>query len=121
MANYVKFRRGTPEAFKALGNRVEDDALYFIYDKDKSTADLYLGSKLISSGEHDLNALSELKLGDLVDTSIQNPLSSSDVLTYSEQAKKWVNRPIEELLETYIPEIDIETDGLSIENLDGKV
>ena len=51
MANYVKFRRGTLEAFKNLGNRIEQDTLYFIYEEDESTAELYLGSKLISGGD----------------------------------------------------------------------
>lgn len=83
MANYVKFRRGTPEAFKALGNKIEQDTLYFIYDENKSTADLYLGSKLISSGENDLGTIANLHLGDLVDTSIENPMAS-DVLVYNE-------------------------------------
>ena len=70
LANYVKFRRGTVEAFKALGNRVEQDTLYFIYDNDKATADLYLGSKLISSGENDINGSSVIKLEDLTNISI---------------------------------------------------
>lgn len=49
MANYVKFRRGLAENF----NREEADldTLYFIYEKDESSADLYLGSKKISSGD----------------------------------------------------------------------
>ena len=51
LANYVKFRRGTLEAFKNLGNRIEQDTLYFIYEEDESTAELYLGSKLISGGD----------------------------------------------------------------------
>jgi hypothetical protein len=82
-ANYVKFRRGTLEAFRALGNQVEPDTLYFIYDNTSSTADLYLGSKLISSGKNDLIGSSQIGLGDLTNTEIVEPLAG-DVLTYNE-------------------------------------
>ena len=53
-----------------MGNREEQDTLYFIYNNDKETADLYLGSKLISSGENDLSESSVIKLEDLTNVSI---------------------------------------------------
>lgn len=49
MANYVKFRRGLAENFNR--EEADFDTLYFIYEKDESSADLYLGSKKISSGD----------------------------------------------------------------------
>ena len=121
MANYVKFRRGTPEAFKALGTRVEQDTLYFIFDPEKSTADLYLGSKLISSGDNDLNNLPEMNLGDLKDVSLEDPISSSDVLVYNEQTKHWENRALEDLLETYNPTTSVKVDEASIESVNGSL
>ena len=51
--NYVKFRRGTPGAFEQIlnANKAERDTLYFIYEEDESSAELYLGSKRISGGD----------------------------------------------------------------------
>ena len=121
LTNYVKFRRGTSEAFKALGTRVEQDTLYFIFDPEKSTADLYLGSKLISSGDNDLNNLPEMNLGDLKDVSLADPISSSDVLVYNEQPKHWENRALEDLLETYNPTTSVKVDEASIESVNGQL
>ena len=53
--NYVKFRRGTPEAFQLIlkNNAAELDTLYFIYEDDKAVGELYLGSKLIAGIQTD--------------------------------------------------------------------
>jgi hypothetical protein len=53
LANYVKFIRGTNEAYLRLlasGTKPEDDALYFISDADSDDVTLYLGSKLVAGG-----------------------------------------------------------------------
>lgn len=47
-ANYVKFLRGTPEAFEKLKTK-DIDTLYFIAEKDSLYGKLYLGNILISS------------------------------------------------------------------------
>ena len=44
---YVKFRKGNPTAFSQLTNK-DSDTLYFIYEDDELTGELYLGSKLIA-------------------------------------------------------------------------
>lgn len=52
MAKYVKFLRGTPEAYARLPHK-DSDTLYFIYEEDESTGILYLGSKVIAGGDDD--------------------------------------------------------------------
>jgi hypothetical protein len=48
MANYVKFQRGSEQAYKNLVVK-NQDTLYFVYDNSDSTAGkLYLGERLIS-------------------------------------------------------------------------
>ena len=60
MARYVKFLRGTPEQYKNLVVK-DTDTLYFISAAGDDSAELYLGSKLISSaasgGEGDVTTL----------------------------------------------------------------
>lgn len=53
MANYVRFQRGTQEAYDNLkkAGRINEYILYFIYDPNNvSTGTLYMGSRLISGG-----------------------------------------------------------------------
>ena len=52
MANYVRFQRGTQEAYDKLkqAGRLNDYILYFIYDPDDaSVGTLYMGSRLITT------------------------------------------------------------------------
>ena len=49
MANYVKFQRGSEQAYNNLAVK-NQDTLYFVYNgSDSTTAKLYLGNKLLSS------------------------------------------------------------------------
>lgn len=96
MANYVKFRRGTPEAFSQLDLR-EPDTLYFIYKEDESTAELYLGSKKIS-GEGGVGATN---LSDLKDIIINN-VNDKDLLVYDSEQGKWINKTVDEVLANYV-------------------
>ena len=58
LANYVKFRRGTPASYAAL--EVKDaDSLYFISEKGATQGVLYLGDKLISGSLTSNISLSE--------------------------------------------------------------
>lgn len=76
LENYVKFRRGNYDVFNAL-TTFEDDTLYFIYKEDKTSVDLYLGSKKISGdGGVSVESLSKLK-----DILIDN-LQDKDLLIY---------------------------------------
>jgi hypothetical protein len=102
LINYVKFRRGTPQAYATLkeNNAVEQDTLYFIYSESGDTADLYLGTKLISSGENDLGATIKAGLEDLAGVAISEP-SAGDLLIYNESTEQWENRSAEEILNDY--------------------
>lgn len=80
------------------------DTLYFIYDDDASTADLYLGSKLISSGANDesVGATSLAKLSDVI---INAGLANKDLLVYDPSAGTegaWVNKPLAEAISVMI-------------------
>ena len=78
MANYVKFRRGTPSEFAQLQHK-NADTLYFIYEEADATSELYLGSKLIA-GSND--ASGTIELSDLTDILIDAKLDTDDCLIY---------------------------------------
>ena len=84
--NYVKFLRGTPEAWTALANP-NDDTLYFICENGANveTGKLYLGNKLISDG----NVTSISSLEDLDDVLISSGISNNSLLIYDSTAHKW--------------------------------
>lgn len=85
MANYVKFRRGTPEQFAALQTK-NDDTLYFILNGD-SDVKLYLGAQLIACGKTD----GATALKDLEDITL-NSVANKDLLVYENGV--WVNKTI---------------------------
>ena len=62
-----------------------------------------------------------MNLGDLKDVSLEDPISSSDVLVYNEQTKHWENRALEDLLETYNPTTSVKVDETSIESVNGSL
>ena len=101
MANYVKFRRGRPEAFQVILNagQTEPDTLYFIYEEDEATSELYLGSKLIASGG-DVNGATTLAA--LQDVLLNSNLNETDCLIYDINIKKWVNKPIVDILPIFV-------------------
>lgn len=95
MANYVKFLRGTPQAYQSLG-QYDSDTLYFICEKDANDGVLYLGSKLISGGE-----IGDFSIGDLKDI-IVNEVGDKQILVYSSDAGAWVNVDYGELIENFV-------------------
>lgn len=95
MANYVKFRKGSLQAYQNLVSK-DDDTLYFIIDQDDDNVQLYLGSKLISGGE-----ISDLSIGDLQDTSIGG-LADKQILVYDSNAGAWVNTNYRNLIEEFV-------------------
>ena len=87
LINYVKFQRGTPSAYKNLSVK-DEDTLYFISETDAVTGILYLGEKLISSGNSgDIIMTSLLK--DLSDVDVSN-VADKDLLGYDAASQKWV-------------------------------
>ena len=91
LANYVKFRRGTPAQFEALATK-DADCLYFISERNAITGLLYLGDKLISGS---LNA--SISLNDLEDLMLGNNISPNSILVFDGEEQKWVNKPFSEV------------------------
>jgi hypothetical protein len=111
LANYVKFRRGLISDFEKLPlESREPDTLYFIYNKDDDSAELYLGSRKISGdGATSIGSISDLK--DIVLTEIQN----SDLLVYDNISQKWVNKSVDEIFSDFVA--TTEATVVSIENI----
>lgn len=91
LANYVKFRRGTPASYAALAVK-DADSLYFISEKDATQGVLYLGDKLISG-----SLTSNISLSDLEDILLSSNVTPNSVLIYDGEAQKWVNKPFSEI------------------------
>ena len=123
MANYVYFQRGSKAAYNALKNagRIDNNALYFIYDsEDSSTGSLYLGTKLISGGESTVVSSS---LGDLTDVIITGAQTNSFLV--KDDNDTWVAKTAEqvaELIQSYINvdnasiELNQDTNTLSLKS-----
>lgn len=93
MANYVRFQRGTQEAYDRLkqAGRLSDYILYFIYDpNDASVGTLYMGSRLISGGDATIVS-SALK--DLTDVVINE--NGENYFLVQNTEGKWVSTSLE--------------------------
>ena len=96
MVNYVKFLRGTPEAFEKLAAK-DSNTLYFISEKDATVGSLYLGSKLISASSSSITG--EISIADLKDVLIDNDLlGDGSILMYDYESKKWVNKTVDDIV-----------------------
>lgn len=92
--NYVKFLRGTPTAWAKIPEADKDkDTLYFISETDGRTGQLYLGPKLIIGEISNIN-----NIGDLQDVLISEDITANNILIYDDKQKKWINKPIFEVL-----------------------
>ena len=92
--NYVKFLRGTPTAWAKIPEADKDkDTLYFISTTDGKTGQLYLGPKLIIGEISNIN-----NIGDLQDVLISEDITANNILIYDDHQKKWINKPIFEVL-----------------------
>ena len=102
MANYVKFRKGSPQAYANLDPNYDNDTLYFIYDEDEDDAKLYLGNKLIAGGSTDTEDSSlELYLNDLLDVEINN-IKDKNILVYDAVKGYWVNLDYRDVVEEFV-------------------
>ena len=100
--NFVKFNRGSAEAYQSLvsRNRVDLDTLYFLYDKNNPNAggDLYLGYTLISgNGSGSSSGVSNLR--ELADVGLVGTLRDGMILQYNVMRNKWVNVSIKDAIE----------------------
>lgn len=98
ISNYVKFRRGTPDAFKNLAQK-DSDTLYFIYEENELTGELYLGSKLIA-GAGEINGATDLN--GLSDVFLNNGINDTDCLIYDISLGKWTNKPIMSVIHNFV-------------------
>ena len=89
MANYVKFQRGSEQAYNNLAVK-NQDTLYFVYNgSDSTTAKLYLGNKLLSGiGE----GTAVTSLSTLEDVLITGTPPAGSFLVYTDG--KWVNKSV---------------------------
>lgn len=131
MANYVRFQRGTQEAYNKLKEtgRLNDYTLYFIYNQsDNSIGTLYMGSRLISGGDATILA-SALK--DLTDVVINE--SGENYFLVQNNKGQWVSTSLEAVgaliknqlgepdLSDYATKIELETLLTQVDTLDNKL
>lgn len=92
-SDYVKFVRGSKQAFNALLNKAAD-TLYFIYDPDDSTVgSLYLGSRLIGG----TGSAASSSLGDLKDI-VLSTVKDKQILVFDASSNSWKNGTISDIL-----------------------
>lgn len=98
--NFVKFQRGSAEAYARLktNHALEADALYFIYDKNAPAEGglLYLGEVLIGgtgvAGASQLSELSDINLSGA-------SLADGMILQYQQSSGKWIPNSIKSAVE----------------------
>lgn len=89
MPNYVKFQRGSEQAYNNLAVK-NQDTLYFVYDgQDATRAKLYLGERLLSGIGEGTGVTS---LSQLEEVLITGTPGAGSFLVYSEG--KWVNKSV---------------------------
>lgn len=100
MARYVKFMRGTSDAFVRLTQK-DNDTLYFIYENEAAgTGLLYLGNKLIAGGG--ASDLSTTSIDALKDVLITEGLADKSLLVYDAKGSVWVNKTLDEAISVFI-------------------
>lgn len=117
--NYVKFRRGTPDEFKAI--TPDSDTLYFIENSSLNTFELYLGSKKITDGVESGGTASPvaLSLDDLTDVVIQ-AVGDGHVLVYDNIDQQWENKSIADVIEDAISNLSTNI-TITITNSENKI
>ena len=97
MANYVKFQRGSQDAYNTLkeAGKLDNNTLYFIYDDaNKSVGALYMGTRIISGGDI---TIASANLDDLADV-ITNGAGTDSFLVKGEN-DNWIARSLEDVVE----------------------
>ena len=104
MANYVKFVRGTPNAYNNLQFK-QEDTLYFIAEKDALTGKLYIGNTMIAGEMNEADLQIYLKNLNDVDVS---KAKHHNVLSYDAQQQLWIPIDINEISNITISELTAE-------------
>ena len=86
-ANYVRFYRGSPEAYANVIKN--NDTLYFVYSSDSDKGSLYLGDRLISGNVSNITDLEDLIITELQD---------KQILQYDIAQSAWVNKSIRDAI-----------------------
>ncbi len=94
--NYVRFQRGSLAAYEALrdAGQLDPNTLYFIYDgANQSVGALYMGERIISSGEITVASAS---LDDLTDVIIQETGVNSFLVR--DENNHWISRSLDDVI-----------------------
>jgi hypothetical protein len=88
LENYVKFLRGTQQAYNAVTK--DKDTLYFISETDSAVGKLYLGEVLIA-GNINADGTSVIDtLAELGDVNLGSSIADKMFLGYDLNTKKWI-------------------------------
>ena len=114
MAEYVRFQRGSRQAYQVLleSGRLDDNTLYFIYPEDnKSVGELYMGARLISGGDV---TVTSANLDDLADVIINETGANSFLVRNSD--KKWESKSLNDIVALIQDNltVDIEADPTQV-------
>lgn len=94
--NYVKFQRGSQEAYDALkeAGRLDENTLYFIYSADNSSVGaLYMGTRIISGGDI---TIASANLDDLADVIVKGAGTNSFLVKGDNNA--WIAKSLEDVV-----------------------
>ena len=94
--NYVKFQRGSQEAYDALksAGRLDENTLYFIYSADNSSVGaLYMGNRIISGGDITIASAS---LDDLADVIVTG--SGTNSFLVKDESGNWTAKSLEDVI-----------------------
>jgi hypothetical protein len=95
MVNYVRFQRGTVEAYEALktAGTLDNNTLYFIYEEgNENTGALYMGTRFIGG-----NNAGKMNLDDLADVIVAEAGTNSFLVKNAEG--QWVAKSLADVVE----------------------
>lgn len=110
--NYVKFQRGSQEAYDALkeAGKLDENTLYFIYSADNSSVGaLYMGNRIISGGDI---TIASANLDDLADVIVKGAGTNSFLV--KGENNNWIAKSLEDVvslikdnLDNIVPDVQI--------------
>lgn len=106
MVNYVKFQRGSQEAYDALkaAGTLDNNTLYFIYNEaNNAVGALYMGSRIISGGDI---TIASAALDDLADVIVTG--AETDSFLVKDDKGHWIARTLEDVIALIKENMDIE-------------
>lgn len=117
--NYVKFQRGTVQAYEALktAGKLDNNTLYFIYDAENLTdGRLYIGSRAIGGGVN-----GEISLDSLSDVIVTEAKANSFLV--KDASGNWQAKSLQDVVELIENNSNLvpQGDDKSVEVVEGKV